>query len=174
MEDNKNLCMDWGDSIENEGQELITLEEGDYFFKVTGFERARFVGSTKIPPCNKATLTLEVRTDKGIAIAKTDLILYRTLEWKLCQFFRCIGQKKHGEKLTMDWNAVLGSYGKAHFKPRSYENNYGETKQANDVDKFLDYDAKEMTKYIVSLNSSAVDTDDLPFKEELSHLATKA
>ena len=31
------MCMDWNDAIENDGQEFVTLEEGDYNFTVTGF-----------------------------------------------------------------------------------------------------------------------------------------
>lgn len=164
MED-KNMLMDWGDSIENEGSEFITLEEGDYVFKVTNFERGRYIGSAKIPPCNKATITVEVKTEKGIAMAKFDLILYRSLEWKLCSFFRSIGQKKHGEKLTMDWNKVLNSYGKAHFKPRTYTNNFGDEKMVNDVEKFIDYDEEFMKNYQFDEVSKSLDIsdDDLPF-----------
>ena len=54
------MCMDWNDAIENDGQEFVTLEEGDYNFTVTGFERGRFPGSLKIPPCNKAAITIAV------------------------------------------------------------------------------------------------------------------
>lgn len=163
MEENKNLCMDWDDAIENEGQELMILEEGDYVFKVTGFERGRYVGSAKIPPCNKATITVQVNTEKGRAICKFDLVLYRTLEWKLCSFFRSIGQKKHGEKLTMDWNRVVGSIGKAHFKPRSYTNQYGEEKTINDVDRFIDYNEDEMRDYKFGDALTPITDMDLPF-----------
>ena len=96
-----NNIMDWGDTIENDGQEFVILPEGDYTFTVTNFERGRFPGSAKIPACNKATLTIQIDNDKGSATARFDLILYRTLEWKIAAFFRCIGQKKHGEKVTM-------------------------------------------------------------------------
>ena len=82
-----NNIMDWGDVIESDGQEHKVLPEGDYDFTITKFERGRFPGSPKIPPCNKAILTLSVN---GITI-KTDLILYKTLEWKLAAFFRSIG-----------------------------------------------------------------------------------
>ena len=44
-----NDCMDWNDSIENDGTELATVEEGDYTFRISGFERARYIGSAKIP-----------------------------------------------------------------------------------------------------------------------------
>jgi hypothetical protein len=42
----------------------------------------------------------------------------------------------------MDWNKVVGSQGRAHFKPRTYTNQNGEEKQANDVERFIDYDEK--------------------------------
>ncbi len=137
---NNSMVMDWNDTLENDGQEFILLEEGDYNFTVTGFERGRFPGSAKIPACNKAALTLSVDTPDGTATVKFDLILYRSLEWRISSFFRCIGQKKHGERLVMDWNKVPGSKGRARFKPRSYTDKNGEERQANDVDRFYDYD----------------------------------
>lgn len=133
--------MDWNDTIENDGQEFIILPAGDYNFTVTNFERGRFPGSQKMAACNKATLTLQVDTDKGPAFTHTDLILNRRLEWKISSFFRSIGQKKHGEKLVMDWNKVVGSRGRGHFKPRTYTKD-GEERQTNEVDRFYDYDPK--------------------------------
>ena len=75
----------------------------------------------------------------GVATVKFDLLLYRSLEWRISAFFRCIGQKKHGEKLTMDWNKVIGSQGRAHFKQRTYTNQAGEEKVINDIERFVDY-----------------------------------
>ena len=134
-----NRIMDWDDVIQDDGQEFVVLPEGDYTFTVTSFERGRFPGSAKIPACNKASLTIAIDNDQGNATARFDLILYRTLEWKIASFFRCIGQKKHGEKVVMDWNKVVGARGKAHIKPRAYTKD-GEERQVNDVDRFLDYD----------------------------------
>lgn len=164
---NQNMCMDWNDAIESDGQEFIVLEEGDYNFRVTSFERGHFPGSAKIPACNKAAITVLVETPDGNASVKFDLILFRTLEWRISAFFRCIGQKKHGERLVMDWNKVLGSQGRAHFKPRNYTNNYGEEKTVNDIDRFIDYDPAFFTQ----ANSQPTggnwveitDDDDLPF-----------
>ena len=131
---NNNAVMDWNDVIEDDGQEFVLLEEGDYNFKVTNFERGHFPGSAKLPACNKATLTLEVDTREH------DLLLCRNLEWRISSFFRCIGQKKHGERLVMDWNKVVGSQGRARFKVRNYTNRDGEQRQTNDLDRFYDYD----------------------------------
>ena len=139
MNNEKDMLMNWDDAIETDGQEYILLPEGEYNFKVTNFERGRFVGSAKIPQCNKATITIQIEAKEGTTSVKFDLILYRTLEWRISAFFRCIGQKKHGEKLTMDWGKVVGSKGRAYIKQRSYTNQNGEEKFINDVDRFIDY-----------------------------------
>ena len=156
----QNMVMDWNDTIENDGQEFVILEEGDYNFTVTSFERGRFPGGPKVPACNKAALTLQVKTDEGIAVIRTDLLLYRSLEWRISAFFRCIGQKKHGERLVMDWNRVVGSQGRAHFKPRTYMDRDGNERQANDVDRFYDWDEKY---FPVTGDWSTVSDDEIPF-----------
>lgn len=129
----------WDDEISNESSFTILLE-GDYGFTVTAFERGRFPGSAKTPPCNKATLTLTVQADTGEASVKYDIIMHQNFEWKLCEFFRAIGQKKHGEPLRPRWNEVVGSTGRAHFKPRTYKKKDGSEGTSNDVEKFYDYD----------------------------------
>lgn len=138
MTDN-NMTFGWDDTIENDGAGFIILPEGDYNFTVMDFERGRFPGSAKIPPCNKAVVTLGVVTPEGLASVKTDLILARNMEWQLSSFFRCIGQKKHGQKLVMNWDTIIGSQGRAHFKPRAYTDRNGDERQANDVANFIDY-----------------------------------
>ena len=155
INNNQNMMMDWNDSIENDGQEFVLLPEGDYNFVVTNFERGRFPGGPKVPACNKASITVQVNAPEGVSIIKFDLLLYRTLEWRISAFFRSIGQKKHGEKLTMDWNKVIGSQGRAHFKQRTYVNQSGEEKTINDLDRFIDYDP---TFFMVEISN-----DDLPF-----------
>ena len=160
-QNNQNMFLDWDDTIESDGQEFVILQEDDYNFTVTGFERGRFPGGQKIPACNKAALTLQVSVPQGIAVIHTDLLLYKSMEWKLSAFFRCIGQKKHGERLVMDWNRVIGSRGRAHFKPRSYTDRDGNERQANDLDRFYDWDEK---KFPADNNWTEIaDDDDLPF-----------
>lgn len=132
----------WNDQIAAEGGKFIILDDGDYDFTVTAFERGRFPGSTKIPACNKAVLTLTVQTPEGEANVKYDLILWSSLEWKISEFFRAIGQKKPGEAFVPRWGEVIGSRGRAHFKPRKYMNN-GEERQTNDVSKFYDYEPQQ-------------------------------
>jgi len=130
----------WDDEITSDSGGFVLLEEGDYDFTVTAFERGRFPGSQKLPACSKATLTLAVETAAGTASIRHDLILYSTLEWKISEFFRAIGQKKHGEPLRPRWGEVVGSRGRAHFKPRTYTKKDGTEGKANDVDRFYDFD----------------------------------
>ena len=69
-QNDQNMFLDWNDTIESDGQEFITLEEGDYIFEVTGFERGRFPGGQKIPACNKAALTLQVKTMPALPLSR--------------------------------------------------------------------------------------------------------
>ena len=60
MIENKDMLMDWNDSIETDGQEYVLLPEGDYNFIVTHFERGRFSGGPKVPACKQQSLNCVV------------------------------------------------------------------------------------------------------------------
>lgn len=124
--------------LEDEGSSYVLLPEGDYDFVVTNFERGNFPGSGKIPPCLKAIITLNVKSELGNITLKVDLMLAKVVEWKLCAFFRSIGQKKHGEPLKPNWNTVIGSTGRAHIKQRQYLNKNNEERTINEIDYFKD------------------------------------
>lgn len=130
-------AFDWNDTIENDSS-FTLLPEGTYPFTVKAFERGAFAGSDKMPPCKKAVLTLEV---DGGALGTTEitenLFLHSRAEWKLCQFFTAIGQRKRGEQLRMDWNRVTGARGWVSLIVNKYKKD-GEDRQNNRVDKFLD------------------------------------
>ena len=148
--------LDWDSTIEDDGQGYVLLNEGDYDFTVTGFERGRHEGSAKIPACNKAIVTLSVNTPNGVAEIKENLILYKTMEWKISAFFRCIGLKKHGERLVMDWDHVLGAAGRAHIIQREWIGTTdGLPHKGNNVGYFIDQIPEE--KRIESLD------EDIPF-----------
>ena len=156
--------MGWDDTVQVDSEEYYQLPEGDYVFHVIEFERGSYPGGAKIPACNKASLKLEVITPEGTARVKTDLLLYRTLEWKISAFFRCIGQKKKGEPLRMDWGKVIGSRGYAHFKPRTYTGNDGKEHTAVDCDKFYDYDPAKIDQVRqADFEAGADDPDFLPW-----------
>lgn len=135
------MLMDFNDTIECDGPELVILPEGDYSFRVISYRLGNYPGSPKIPACKKVSLTLGVDTDEGLGIAYVDLILVRSLEWRLASFFRCIGLKHPGRRMTMDWTRVPGCRGRARFKIRTYTDRNGEEHQVNDVERFYDFDA---------------------------------
>lgn len=132
--------MDWNDFIQNDGNEVefVLLPEGDYDFTVTNFERGEHPGSAKIPACHKAILELTIKTSNGVAIVRENLFLTPEAEWKLCQFFRSIGFRAHGQKVRMDWDKVVGQKGRAHIYVDSWTGDDGVTRQNNKVKKFLD------------------------------------
>lgn len=137
--ENDGYELGWDAEIENEGQDFVVAEDGDYDFTVTGFERARFAGSKKMPPCNQAKLSIKLDMPNGEnCIIKHNLFLHTKTEWKLCEFFTAIGQRKHGQRVSMNWNAVNGARGRCKVSKRSFVSKDGKTLWTNDIDKFYD------------------------------------
>ena len=137
--------MDWNDIIEKEGDEYVLLPEGDYNFVVESFDRARHAGSEKLPPCNKAVLKLKIDSAEGTVFITHNLFLHTKTEGLLSAFFTCIGQKKKGEPLKMDWGKVTGACGRAKIGIHSYKNQNGEERKSNNVKKF--YPKKEEVSF---------------------------
>lgn len=134
---------DWNDIIENDSS-FTLLPEGRYPFTVVSFERAEHAGSDKIPPCKKAVLTIEL---DGGALGTTqiteNLFLHSRMEWKLCEFFTAIGQRKRGEQLRMNWQAVPGARGWCDVIVNEYDEKKdgkktGNKRKNNRVDRYID------------------------------------
>lgn len=141
MDDLYEGSLEWDANIENDSAGFQRFKPGIYNFTVDKFERGSFNGSEKMCACGKAIITMTVKDASGNATTVTDgLIMHKKMEWKLSEFFRAIGQKKHGEKLRMDWNKVIGASGKLKLK-----NIEGKTKRDDgssiifsNVDKYFD------------------------------------
>ena len=125
----------WDDEIQRDDTFQV-LPEGDYRFTVTRCERARPSGSEKIPACPKAVLTLSVSGPEGSGEVQGNLFLHSKFEWKLCQFFTSVGQRKHGEAMRMNWGAVPGSGGVCHVTVRKWTGNDGKERESNEVSEF--------------------------------------
>ena len=128
----------WEDVIENDSPDFILLPEGDYDFEVVNFERARHTGSDKLPACNKAIIHIKIETPQGATTIKHNLFLHTITEGMLCSFFTGIGQRKKGEKVTMNWGKVVGSKGRAKVSTREYTNDEGRTVKFNEIKKFYE------------------------------------
>lgn len=130
-------CLDWDAEISQDEPDYVILPEGNYRFTVVDIERGRHGGSPKLPPCNKATLTLHVHTKEGDVRVRTNLFLHKKTEWKVSQFFRSIGKKGKGEKIKMDWPHAKGAVGWAHIGPSTYTAADGSERRGNEVKEFL-------------------------------------
>lgn len=136
--------LNWDDEIEKEGGEFIVLQEGDYPFTVTKFERARFAGSEKMPACHQAKLELTIHSpDQGDVIIYHNLFLHTKTERLLSIFFAGIGQKKKGEKLKMNWNTVVGSKGRLKLEIHRFVGKDGQERTNNQVKTFYPYEEKQ-------------------------------
>ena len=124
--------LSWDDSISRESS-FELLPEGDYNFRVLKFERGRHPGSDKLPPCNKAILTVEVTDGVHTGTLETNLFLHTKTEGILCAFFAAIGQRRHGENLVPRWNEVMGSAGCCKVGVRSWKGNDGQERQSNEI-----------------------------------------
>lgn len=132
--------LDWDAQIENDSPQYVTLPKGEYEFEVVGFERSRYTPTpnAKLPPCNMAVLTLKFEANEGTAVIKHKLFLHSSVEGLLCAFFTCIGQRKHGERFTMNWGAVLNATGRAQLGIREYKDKSGMERTINEVVRFLE------------------------------------
>ncbi len=142
---NEERELNWDDTIEKESDFLI-VPEGDYSFTVESFERARHTPKDggKLPACNKAVLSIRIDTPEGAAYITHSLFLHSRMEGRLSEFFTCIGQKKKGEPLRMNWNAVPGSTGRAHVTLDTDKND--PSKKFNHIGKFYPMEGKSFTK----------------------------
>ena len=147
MENNQGYELSWDSTIENDKPDFILLPDGDYDFVVERFERGRFEGSDKLPACPKATVFLKFSVPEGDVSIKKDLFLHSKCEGMLCAFFTCIGQRRHGQRVSMNWGAVPGARGRAKIGSRLYNGN-----KYNEVKRFLEpaettYAASAQTQY---------------------------
>ena len=133
----------WDDEIEKDGSDFVLLPEGDYDFTVESFERGRHNGSEKLPACNKAILKLRIDTPDGTALINHNLFLHTKTEGMISAFFTSIGQKKKGEKIKMNWNAVIGAKGRCKVGIHEWTGTDGEKRQSNEIKRFYPFEEKK-------------------------------
>ena len=122
----------WEDIIQKDS-EFVLLPDGLYYFTVVGMERTRHMPNPqnpgKLPACNKAIVSIKIVANEGETELRHNLFLHSSTEGMLSAFFAAIGQKKKGEPLRMNWNAIIGKTGVCKVGTRQYNNNnYNEVK----------------------------------------------
>lgn len=126
----------WDDEIVKDGPVFKLLPAGEYNFTVEKFERRRYGGSAKLPACNEAFLTIHIDGgEHGKTSVLHSLYLHSITEGFLSAFFSSIGQKKEGEPVRMNWNAVIGAKGRCEL----FQDTYKE-KTNNKIKSFLPYE----------------------------------
>ena len=136
-----NLELDWDGEVSNDGS-FVLLPEGDYPYTITKFERARYGGSSKVPPCKMAQLTVAVHGAQGDASVSCRLFLLAKFQWKIAELFVSLGlASPDDEKVRMQWDRVQGGTGLCHVAQREFTKqsgpHAGETGTANEITKFL-------------------------------------
>ncbi|MFM1538898.1 hypothetical protein [Helcococcus bovis] len=129
MSENLDIAIGWDDEIKKDS-DFVLLDEGDYDFVITKFEKGFFQGSDKMQPCNQAIVYLSI---EGVTTLRTYLLLNRKVEWKLSEFFTSIGMKEEGKELKMNWDAIVGKTGRVTLGHRAGTNG----NVYNEVKKFL-------------------------------------
>lgn len=119
--------------------------EGDYYFTVESFERARHTPSAggKLPPCNKAIINIVISTVDGDVRLKHNLFLHSSTEGLLSAFFGAVGLKQKGQPLKMDWNAIIGKQGVCKVGQHEYNGN-----KFNDVKRMIYKEDVDNTKVL--------------------------
>lgn len=130
-----NDALDWGTPIENEGTSFVVIPENtECTYKVLSMEKVYSERSQ----CPQAILELEVTAIDGSGVARFRdyLTLNRKSEWKLCEFFISNGQRKHGERITPNWNKVPGCTGRCTVGVKPWANN--PDRFSNEIKKYLE------------------------------------
>lgn len=124
----------WDDEIKEESS-FVLLPEGDYVFVIKKFDKGRYDGGDKIPPCPKAIVTFSVYNDGQCVDIQENFLLHKKMEWKLSEFFASIGLKKKDEPVRMLWTPeLIGKQGVCKVILHNYQKD-GETRQTNRIDK---------------------------------------
>lgn len=136
MNDELNREYDWNDEVENRSG-FVDIPEGEYDFIVDHYERAKVGGEGKYAGQNMAIVYCNVQNGSEEAQLRTNLILNKRFDWKLSQFFICIGlmQDEEGARLKMNWNQVGGRRGRCKIEHKP--NQKDATKTHPEITEFL-------------------------------------
>lgn len=84
---------------------------------------------------------MRIDTPEGTALITESLLLYDKMQWKIAQFFLCIGEKEVDGKVRMNWPAVPGAKGKATIEVTPGRDD--PSKKFNHVKRYLPYEPKK-------------------------------
>lgn len=119
MEEKKTEEMNWDSGLSATAPEMKLPPVGEYGFTIVEFEKTK--SSTGKP---MAKIKIKLDEDGWFYRIYDNLVITKTAEWKLIQFFECIGLKESGEVLEkMPWDKIIGAKGRVAIKHEIYNGN---------------------------------------------------
>lgn len=134
------MSMDWDSPLVED--EYNVLPRGEYLFSVKRMIKTVSEGDKTRGAC-MAKLELliydlaDTAFEKPLGIGFDNLILHKDTQWKVCQFFIAIGERKSGERIIPPWDMVPASTGRAIFFPQKFNG-----KESMKVEEYLDPNKK--------------------------------
>lgn len=111
--------MNWDSGLSATAPEMKLPPVGEYGFTIVEFEKTK--SSTGKP---MAKIKIKLDEDGWFYRIYDNLVITKTAEWKLIQFFECIGLKEPGEVLEkMPWDKIVGAKGRVAIKHEIYNGN---------------------------------------------------
>lgn len=132
----EDAVIDWDGTIENDGEEFTVLPDGDtveFYVDEVKFRR----NAKNTAPQVQMKLVCKSINGHGNTSMNEFITMTKKSEWKLCQFFRSLGLRQHGEPLKLRWN-IIGFSGHATVSIDEYTDKQGELRQSNKIKAFLD------------------------------------
>jgi hypothetical protein len=127
----------WDDAIDADSNHFETLPDNTACsFVVQKLEKTRTADGKK--PMAKVELLCEGLAGEGTTYVRENLVLSTRAAWKIGEFFRAIGQRKHGESIVPNWDAVVGATGQLVVAVENWTGKEGDARTNNKVKRFLD------------------------------------
>ena len=159
---------EWDAPLDDEGREFKILPKAEYRFVVAQKPIVPVTSKgdkTKGAPMARLELIIyaldDVNFENPLAIGFDSLIRHTSTDFKVCQFFVAIGERKHKEIITPNWAMVPGATGLAIFFPDKYEG-----KESMKVERYLDPPSTEALAQAPAQAPAPAkepDEDNLPF-----------
>ena len=131
-EHEENTILGWDSEIENEGNDFVIFpDDTECECEVIAFDKGAAASGAPM-----AKLKILCVAEAGRTTVEDNIALQRNCEWKLCEFFTAIGQRRHGQRIVPDWTKVMGARFRARLSKEPWRNN--PDRFSNKIKKYLE------------------------------------
>lgn len=129
----ENQALSWDGGSYTPKDSFVTIEPGIYQYTISKLEKGRHEGSPKLPPCPKASLTLDI-VYKGDTVSVIDnIFMIKKNMGYIGRLFESAGFPVDANgNVQVDWNTIVGRSGYCEIKNRQYQGN-----TYNDVKRYI-------------------------------------